>query len=78
MKVNYPGPDPMFRQRLRNTWRDLVDQKYKIDPSSKPWFRIDTAQRAVESLYLELYQEPLLPSHSAGEGGKSPHGRSPA
>jgi hypothetical protein len=78
MKVNYPGPDPMFRQRLRNYWRDTVDQKDKLDPRSREWFKIDALQRALEAAYVELYREDLNPSHSAGETHISPHGRSPA
>lgn len=73
VKVRYTGPDPMFRQRLRNSWRDAADQMRRVRPLGPEYEALETYCRAVDALHVALYGEPVAlrgVAHEAGNGGR--------
>lgn len=77
VKVRYLGPDPMFRQRLRNSWRDAADQLSKVRPLGPEYRAIERCCHEIAALYEAVYGESLAPpkdNHTAGNGarGNSP------
>jgi hypothetical protein len=57
-------PDPMYRQRLRNSWRDTVTQMQTVDRGSRAFFKFEALERSISALYLELYKEAINPQTS--------------
>jgi hypothetical protein len=55
--------DPMFRQRLRNHHRDLIEKMRSVEVGSRAYFKLDAAMRSNEALHLELFREPFQKVH---------------
>lgn len=77
VKMRYLGPDAMFRQRLRNHWRDCAEQMLKVRPLGPEYCAMDEACRATSALYEQLYGENIMPPVGGGVAGNGARGNSP-
>lgn len=59
VKTNYPGPDAMFRQRLRTTYADLSTQVDRCRPMGPEERLLTKLAEQVGEAYRALYGEEI-------------------